>query len=519
VVDVLILGGGVAGLSAAAEASGHGQVLVVTKDSVRESTTGYAQGGVAAVLGGDDSFEAHCQDTMQVGGGLCESAAVEAVVSEGPARIRELIEWGGHFDTDEGALHLTREGGHSRRRVVHAGGDATGLEVQKTLVRRARGAESVEVWEYTFAVDLLVDGGRCRGAVVLKDRREPVVIGARSTILATGGAGQIYRETSNPEIATGDGHAMARRAGVAIGDMEFVQFHPTTLYVAGAARQLITEAVRGEGGHLVDSRGERFVFNYHPDGELAPRDVVSRAIVSQIALTGDSCCWLDLTHLGPEIRKRFPGLTRTCAIYDLDITKDLIPVHPSAHYMIGGCLTDQDGRTRLPGLYAAGEVALSGIHGANRLASNSLLEGLVFGRRAGAAAGLEGAPVAERIDIPDPGPSLEESLIDVPDLKNSIKSVMWRRVGVMRREQELAEAERMMTQWQSYVERTAFRQVEGLELRNMLDVALSVTRGARWRRESRGTHHRVDHPQRDDARYGVHSIQTGKGGVVAQPLA
>lgn len=519
VVDTLVIGGGVAGYSAAIAAAAHGRVLVVTKDSVRESNTGYAQGGVAAVLGEDDSFADHARDTRVAGADLCESPAVDVVVGEGPERIRELIEWGGAFDREGPALHLTREGGHSHHRVVHAHGDATGLEVQRTLVRRVRSEPSVEIEEFAFATDLMVEDGRCVGVRVLDQAGREHTICARSTILATGGASQIYRETTNPEIATGDGHAMAWRAGVEMADLEFVQFHPTTLYMAGSARQLVTEAVRGEGGWLVDSQGERFVFRYHPDGDLAPRDVVSRAIVQQLQLLQDSCVYLDLRHLGAGVRERFPGLNRACEVYGIDITRDLIPVHPSAHYCIGGCVTDLEGRTSLPGLYGAGEVTMSGLHGANRLASNSLLEGLVFGRRAGLHAAEHGvAPpaVVRGAELPA---SPDEELIHIGDLLNSVKSLMWKDVGLMRRGDALEAAVRRLEQWNAYASRIAFRSIGGRELQNMLTVAILVARGALWRRESRGTHYRLDHPEKDDAHFRVHGIHRQGEPIAARALA
>lgn len=516
-VQTLIIGAGVAGFRAAIEAANGGAVLIVTKDDLRESATAYAQGGVAAVLGVDDSPEAHRDDTLLAGQGLCDPAAVGTVVDEGPARVRELLEWGGDFDKEGDDLHLTREGGHSRHRVAHAHGDATGQEFVNTLVGAVRAATEITLWEHAFAVDLVVQDGRCVGAVVLKDGR-PFVIAAGTTILCTGGAGQIYRETTNPSVATGDGHAMALRAGVAVADMEFVQFHPTTLYIAGAARHLITEATRGEGAWLVDENGDRFVFRYHPDGELAPRDVVSRAIVQHLAMTDGVCVYLDLCHLGASVKERFPGIDRACSLYNLDITVDRIPVHPSAHYMIGGCITDLSGRTNLPGLLAAGEASSSGLHGANRLASNSLLEGLVFGRRAGALANEESTPPIDAIELAEPDRPLPSTVLNVADMMNSIKSLMWRYAGILRTGDGLARALDQLRTWQAYVHQVDFKRARALEMQNMLAVAVSVVRGALWRRESRGTHYRTDFPERDDAHFTTRGVQGEGDDIVERPL-
>lgn len=517
-VDTLVIGGGVAGFSAAIAAARHGSVLLVTKEGVGDSNTGWAQGGVAVVLGEDDSLEAHVEDTIATGQGLCERETVRAVVEEGPARVRELLDWGGDFDKEGGSLHLTREGGHTHHRIIHAAGDATGREFVRTLWAQVRDAEQITTWDFSTAVRLLVEDGRCVGAVVLRDRQTPVVVGARATILATGGAGRVWRETTNPSIATGDGVAIAARAGAIVADLEFMQFHPTTLYVAGAARHLITEAVRGEGGYLVDFKGERFVFRYHPDGELAPRDVVSRAIVQHLAHTDDQAAFLDLRHLGAGVRKRFPGLDRTCKLYNLDITRDLIPVHPSAHYLIGGVLVDASGRTTVPGLFAAGEVAMSGLHGANRLASNSLLEGLVLGQRTGSLAGQTEASVPTRVHVEDRKRPLPASILNVPDMINSLASLMWRRVGILRDGDGLRGAVERLETWRAYVEQVDFQDVAGFEMENMLTVATLVARGASWREESRGTHHRSDCPEKNDEQYLVHSLQLPGGDIIGRPV-
>ncbi|MSR74853.1 MAG: L-aspartate oxidase [Planctomycetes bacterium] len=516
--DVLILGGGVSGLRAALAAAEHAQVMVITKDVLQESSTAYAQGGVAAVLGRDDSFESHQQDTLKVGHGLCHPDAVETVVKEGPERIRELLDWGGEFDLDGDELDLAREGGHSRRRVVHAHGDATGFEVMTTLMRRVQQHKNIEVREFGFATDLLTHQGRCVGARVLDASGSAFNTLARSTILCTGGIGQLFRETTNPMVATGDGIAMAWRAGVELADMEFVQFHPTSLYVAGAARHLITEAVRGEGARLLDSHGERFVSRYHPDGDLAPRDIVSRAIVEELAHSGESCVWLDLTHMGDRAHERFPGISKMCALYGIDIAKQNIPVQPAAHYGVGGVVVDLEGRSSLPGLYAAGEVAMSGLHGANRLASNSLLEGLVFGRRAGAHAASTNAMAPTCSDPVSEGGELAAVALHARDFRNSVQSLMWRAAGIIRCGDKLQAAERTVQQWLGFVNRVHLRSYDAREARNLVTVAALVLRGALWREESRGTHYRSDHPERDDARFRVHCQQQLGRDIHARPL-
>jgi len=517
-VDTLVIGGGVAGYSAALAAAEHGKVLVLAKDTMRESNSDYAQGGVAAVLGEEDSISAHVEDTLTVGAGLCESEAVRIVVAEGPRRVRELIEWGGRFDSEAGRLQLALEGGHSQRRVVHAK-DETGAEVQRTLVGRIRRDPSITVWEFGFAVDLAVDDGGCTGAYVLKDRRDLVLVRAKNTILCTGGCGRLFRETTNPDIATGDGLAMAFRAGARIRDVEFFQFHPTTLYIAGSARHLITEAVRGEGGHLVDEKGERFTFRYHPSGELAPRDVVSRAIVSHLASTGGSCVYLSLAHLGERVHTLFPGISRTLKPFRLDLAKDRIPVLPSAHYHVGGVEADLDGRTSVPHLFAAGEVASSGLHGANRLASNSLLEGLVFGRRAGEAMAATAGACRDAASNGASSRDLPGSVLHVGDMTNSIRSLMWRGAGIMRNEDSLRNALSRLESWDDYVSQVDFRDARGWELVNLLTVGLLVVEAALWRRESRGTHFRTDFPEKDDGRFRAHSVQRLGHSIHAQPIS
>jgi L-aspartate oxidase len=391
--DVLIIGGGLAGLRAANAIDPKLNALVVTKDAIQQSNSSYAQGGIAGVMDPDDRFEEHVNDTLVAGGTLCDTAVVDMVIREAPKRIQELIEWGTHFDEDAGHITLGREGGHSRSRIVHALGDMTGREVMRAVIEHTLKQPNVRVWENTFTIDLLTYDGACRGAIVANQHGEKMLVWARQTILATGGCGQIYRESTNPPVATGDGHAIGYRAGAQLRDMEFIQFHPTVLYIAGGSRSLITEAVRGEGGWLVDKDGLRFMPQYDQRAELAPRDIVSQAIVTQMEKTRHPCVYLDVTHLDREfVKKRFPGIAAACRQFGIDITRDKIPVRPGAHYMIGGLTIDHSGQTTIPGLWAAGEVSSSGLHGANRLASNSLLEGLVYGAHAGGGGAGGGAP-------------------------------------------------------------------------------------------------------------------------------
>jgi L-aspartate oxidase len=526
--DVLVVGGGVAGLrSALAASSGGADVLLLTKDTVDQSNTWYAQGGIAAVLQPLDSVESHVTDTLIGGVGLCDEQAVRITVTEGPRRVLELLDWGAQFDkasAGSGNAHglaFTREGGHSFARIVHAYGDATGKELAQTLIRTVRARENIRVIERSFVIDLLTDDqpgkpSRCVGVITMVEGRVQI-IWAKRTILASGGAGQLYRESTNPKIATADGHAMAYRAGARLQDMEMVQFHPTTLYVAGSSRALITEAVRGEGAYLVDRNGYRFMKDYHEMGELAPRDVVSRAIVEQIRKTNFTHVYLDVRHLPlKEFRERFPSLAKLLDEFDIDAGKDLIPIHPAAHYMIGGVDADEHAQTSLSGLYAVGEAACSGLHGANRLGSNSLLEGLAFGARAGehaaAAALQESAPFPLSLEHRIP-PSVKTEL-DVTDVKSSLRSVMWRNVGIERDGDRLTETREIVAFWSRYVMDKSFRPdtigpeaaVAGWELQNMLTVSFLITTAAYSRTESRGAHFRLDYPARDDQHWRMHLL-------------
>ncbi|WP_442505925.1 L-aspartate oxidase [Novipirellula sp. SH528] len=508
--DVLIIGGGLAGLRAANAVESNRSVLVVTKDKLRESNSNYAQGGIAGVVDPDDRFEDHVIDTMDAGGNLCDAGTVDMVIREGPRRIEELIRWGTRFDEADGNLALGREGGHSRERIVHAQGDATGAEIMRAVIDRTRSLPNVEIWDNAFTVDLLTYEGRCRGAIIVGPDNRPLMVWAKETILCTGGTGQVYRESTNPPVATGDGLAIAYRAGVQLRDMEFIQFHPTVLYIAGSSRSLITEAIRGEGAHLVDAAGHRFMPEYDPRAELAPRDVVSQSIIRQMDVTKHPCVYLDLAHLDAEkVRKRFPGIAEACAAFGLDITSDRIPVRPGAHYMIGGVTVDRQGRTSLPGLWAAGEATSSGLHGANRLASNSLLEGLVYGAHAGEAASRAAAERDNKlVALPIQHPiHLQRESFDVADVRVSLKSLMGRWAGVERNASELREAEDSIRSFAAYVMSRQFDTVEGWELQNMLLVASCVVRSALARTESRGVHFRSDFPQVDDENWRRHLTQ------------
>jgi L-aspartate oxidase len=516
--DYLVIGSGIAGLTFALEAARKGRVTVLTKRTEAEAATAWAQGGIAAVLAPDDTFDEHTADTLNTGGGLSHRAIVEMVVENAPERIEVLAQLGAHFSAGDvsaphgvlPALDLAREGGHGKRRVVHAG-DITGSEVQRALLAAVHAEPNIDVREHHMAIDL-IDlarmGGprRIVGAYALDNKTHSVIsIVARATILATGGAGKVYLYTSNPDVATGDGVAMAYRAGAEISNMEFFQFHPTALYHPQAKNFLISEALRGEGGILRLPDGTAFMERHHPMKDLAPRDVVSRSIDFEMKRTGADCVLLDMTaHEASFLRDRFPNIYARCKALGIDLTSEPIPVVPAAHYMCGGVVVDRDGHTTVPGLWAIGECASTGLHGANRLASNSLLEGLVFGHRA-AMAVTRGAAHDKLSDPPawDPGGAVasDEAVVVTNDW-DELRRCMWNYVGIVRSDRRLVRASRRIALLKEEVREYYFRHLvtfDLLELRNIVDVAELITTSAAFRRESRGLHYNVDHPAQDDA--------------------
>ncbi len=490
--DFLVVGAGVAGLRAAIELAQAGTVLVVAKDTLHESSSEYAQGGIAAALNDDDEVELHEQDTLAAGDGLCDRVAVHTLVEEGPGAIEQLIAWGAEFDRQGGRLAFTREGAHSRNRILHAHGDSTGKEIARTLYQKAASLENVMFRSFQATTDLLLEEGAVVGALMFDEKAGQLLpVYAKAVLLATGGLGRVYRESTNPEVATGDGVAIAYRAGAAIEDIEFVQFHPTALHVEGAPRFLLSEALRGEGAYLRNASGERFT------DELAPRDVVARAIVAEIRRTGAPHVFLDLTHRGGAfIHARFPRIYETCLQYGVDLGKEPAPVHPAAHYAMGGVHTDLDGRTTLPGLFAAGEVAATGVHGANRLASNSLLEGVVFGARAGAAMReLAGTRKAES------GAAPEMAFPCSSDAE--VRGLLWEKCGIVRTGTGLTEARDWLES--RYLIPAARPGLARYQARNVHGVAWLIARCALAREESRGAHYREDFPQKR-AEFEKHSL-------------
>lgn len=496
--DFLVVGAGVAGLRASIELSAFGTVLVLAKDSLKESSSEYAQGGIAAALSDDDDIELHEQDTIAAGDGLCDPRAVRALVEEGPAAIEELIEFGAQFDREGAHLLFAREGAHSRSRVLHAHGDSTGHEISRALYFKAAAIPNIQFHSFMFVTDFLVADGEVAGAVAFdEESRTTVRIMPRAILLATGGLGRVFLESTNPDVATGDGVATAYRAGAEISDLEFVQFHPTALHVEGAPRFLLSEALRGEGAYLRNAAGDRFMVKYHLMAELAPRDVVSRAIASELTQTGDPHVFLDLRHLNADhTRQRFPRIYETCLLYRIDIATDLIPVHPAAHYAMGGVRTDLDGATNLRRLYAAGECACTGVHGANRLASNSLLEGVVFGARAARA--MTDWAAHDRIDAPDLPPP---SFLDMNE--RDLRTLMWRNCGIVREAAGLRDAANRLESAHCIPKENATR--PQYELRNMHSVGQIIARCALAREESRGGHYRSDFPHKTE-QFQKHSV-------------
>ena len=512
VTDFIVVGSGIAGLRAAVGLASHGRVTVLTKDRVTESNTEYAQGGVAVVLSDDDTIELHVQDTLDAGAGLCDPEAVSVLVEEGPKYITELIEHGAEFDREAGQLCFTREAAHSRSRVLHARGDATGREIVRALVAWSKKFPSIEYLPHACTQSLIVADGQCSGVTFVEPGTHRIsALYSKAVVLATGGAGQLYLHTTNPDVATGDGQAMAYRAGAVMADMEFVQFHPTALSVPGAPRFLLTEAIRGEGGILINSNGERFMARYDERAELAPRDIVSRSIHFEIQQTGADNVWLDMRHLDHDfVRERFPKIYNTCLLYNIDIARDPIPVSPAAHYAMGGIRTDTFGRTSIRGLYAAGEVACTGVHGANRLASNSLLEGLVFGARAGSV--VVGDAISE-VANPDPpdwdiGTQADWRIDD--GTGREVKKIMWDHVGIVRTRESLSVA-------LSALEVISRRKLNTRSW-NFVTLARLIAEAALMREESRGAHYRADFQSRNDECFGGHTLQRRGSPSLIEPI-
>ena len=511
--DFLVIGSGIAGLRAAIALADAGDVVVLTKADPRESNTGYAQGGIAAALGPDDSPELHARDTMAAGDGLCVAEAVDVLVREGPRYVRELIDWGAAFDRDaDGQPALGREGAHSVRRVLHAR-DATGREIARLLWSRVSADRRIRVLDDAMATEVVMRDGVCAGAEFVTSAGEQGTVAASQTLLATGGAGQVFRETTNPAIATGDGIAMAAFAGARVADLEFVQFHPTVLSVDGAPRFLLSEAMRGEGARLINQSGEAFVQRYEPAGDLASRDLVSRAIVREVERTG-APVYLTMAHLDPDfVRSRFPMIAQACAEAGLDLTRDAVPISPAAHYIMGGVETDLEGRTSVPGLFAAGEVACTGVHGANRLASNSLLEGLVFGARA--AVGMQSGSRAASSSFTEAAPALSDAgrtftvrrgSTAIPT-EHEVRDLMWRHAGLVRNREGLELAVSRLAGWSCGVENARHDRIADAAFRrvsSIVTVGFLIVRAALRREESRGGHFRADFPSRDDLHWNTH---------------
>lgn len=511
--DFLMIGGGIAGLSAAIEASHHGKVILLTKGKTGETATEYAQGGIAAAIDEQkDSPLFHMQDTIDAGAGLCDAPAVEVLVNDGVKRVHELINMGVQFDKVGASYELALEGAHSHRRILHAG-DATGSEIERGLAARLLKEKLVDVRNFIYGKDLLIKNGRCIGAKAIDiDNNKNLIFLARATMLATGGLGQVYLHNTNPSFATGDGIAMAYRAGAEVTDMEFVQFHPTTLFIHGVVetRFLISEAVRGEGAILENINGERFMPRYHLLKELAPRDIVSRSILEEMRRTSSDHVYLNLAPIGTErIKSRFPKIYEECLKYRIDITKDRVPVTPAAHYFMGGVKIDTSGKTNIAGLYAAGEVSSAGIHGANRLASNSLLDGLVFGYRAAIDATnyvrtpeIDKAMASFSIKPQKQAPA-RLKYEEIQNMKEKLKTLMWEKVGIIRKGSDLKQVISELTRMSKKINYMPDNKYE-LELKNMMAVSLLISQAALARKESRGAHYRIDFPMQDDIHWRRH---------------
>jgi L-aspartate oxidase len=509
--DFLVIGAGVAGLRAAIELAAAGRVLVLVKREIADSSTQLAQGGIAAALSDEDEISLHLQDTLNAGDGLCNPEAAKVLVEDAPQRIEELIAWGTEFDREGTKLTFGREGAHSRNRILHAHGDSTGREIQRALYAKAKTLPEITIREFEFSTDLVSDGGRVCGVRVIDEHGSENTLYASAVLLATGGMGQLYANTTNPSVATGDGAAMAHRVGAEVTDLEFIQFHPTALYLKKAPRFLLSEALRGEGAYLRNLEMSRFMAKYHPMAELAPRDVVARAIMHELerSRAKEAVVYLDLTHLDADhVQRRFPRIYSTCLKYNVDITEELIPIRPAAHYAMGGVRTDLYGRTSLPGLYAAGEAAGTGVHGANRLASNSLLEGVVFGARAGKKMREELKTPARKVaGLPPAAYSNGPVSVPVEASISELQTMMWNQVGIVRTGSGLKQAIEKLETIASQVARPHSRRE--FEARNLQIAGLLVARSALAREESRGAHYRTDFPDHNDAKFHKHSVVRG----------
>lgn len=507
--DFIVIGAGIAGLRSAIELASAGRVVVLTKREVTDSNTQWAQGGIAAALSDEDEVGLHFQDTLNAGDGLCNPDAVKILVEEGPERIEELIAWGTQFDREGTRLAFGREGAHSRNRILHAHGDSTGREIARALYAKVKTLPNISVCEFEFSTDLFLDTGAVRGIHLIDDAGSRQTISASAVLLASGGLGQLYRNTTNPSVATGDGVAMAFRAGAEISDIEFIQFHPTALYLKNAPRFLLSEALRGEGAYLRNSEKVRFMSNYHELAELAPRDVVARAIVHELSVSRaeNPAVYLDLTHLdAARIKERFPRIYSTCLQYNIDITADLIPIHPAAHYSMGGIRTDMGGQTSIRGLYAAGETAATGVHGANRLASNSLLEGLVFGARAGSMMRNELRELTTKTNQSTQEESSKRNgAAETSEARIwEIQNLMWQDAGIIRTGNGLKRAIQKLEE----IHLAPPRSRRAWETMNLHTAGLLVARSALVREESRGAHYRTDFPGHNDEKFLKHSIAT-----------
>jgi len=507
-----VVGAGVAGLRAAISLAEAGKVLVLAKQELTESATQYAQGGIAVALSDEDEISLHLQDTISAGDGIVNPDAARVLVEEGVDRINELIEWGTQFDRHGTKLTFTREAAHSRSRVLHAHGDSTGREIGRALYAKASSLKNILFSEFEFTSGLCQDSGRVCGVELISAKGGPHVVRSSAVLLATGGAGQIYSNTTNPAVATADGVAMAFRVGAEISDMEFFQFHPTALYVKNAPRFLLSEALRGEGAVLRNSELLRFMPKYHEMGELAPRDVVARAIAHELEVSRmkDPVVYLDMTHLKEaHIKTRFPRIYETCLKYNVDITVDQVPIRPAAHYLMGGVRTDLFGQSSLPGLYAAGEAACTGVHGANRLASNSLLEGLVFGARAGETMREESSSSNLKAhNQKSSGKNSEPPTADVEPFIQEIQQLMWSKAGIVRSGQSLREAIQQLKAAEARLPQSASRRA--CEAANIHTAATLIARSALAREESRGAQYRLDYAAHNDGRFKKHSLITGK---------